>query len=199
AWLVEIRPNLVERWRYFIDGASGAILEKYNATNSDGPASANATDLMGTMRAINTYQVGSNYYLIDGTRQGFSRTGLPNNPRGALWTLNASNTDLVRVNQVISANNTWTDPAAVSAHYNLARVYEYYLNTFNRRGIDGAGGTMIAAVHVTMNGRAMDNAYWNGKLMAYGDGSRTFKSLARALDVAGHEMTHGVIEATVNL
>ena len=199
SWRVEIRPNLVERWRYFIDGATGAILEKYNATNADGPKTANATDLLGTMRAINTYQVGSNHYLIDGTRQGFSTTGLPGTPRGALWTLNAANTDLVRVNQITSANNTWTDPAAVSAHFNLSRVYEYYLKTHNRKGIDGAGGTMIAAIHVTMNGKAMDNAYWNGKLMAYGDGGRAFKPLARALDVAGHEMTHGVIEATVNL
>jgi bacillolysin len=199
AWRVEIRPNLCARWRYFIDAATGAILEKYNAANADGPKTANAADLLGTMRAINTYQVGSTYYLIDGTRQGFNSTGLPGTPRGALWTLNAANTDLVRVNQVTSTNNAWSDPAAVSAHYNMARVYEYYLQTFNRRGIDGAGGTMIAAVHVTMNGKPMDNAYWNGKLMAYGDGNRAFKPLARALDVAGHEMTHGVIEATVNL
>ncbi|MEO7426097.1 MAG: M4 family metallopeptidase [Fibrobacteria bacterium] len=199
AWQVEIRPNLCERWRYFIDGATGEILEKYNAANADGPKTANATDLMGTARALNTYQVGSTYYLIDGTRQGFSNAGLPSNPRGALWTMSAANTDLTRVNQVTSTSNTWTDAAAVSAHYNLAKVYDYYLKTFNRKGIDGAGGTMISAVHVTMNGKPMDNAYWNGKLMAYGDGSRVFKSLARALDVAGHEMTHGVIEATVNL
>jgi len=200
AWRVEIRPNLCERWRYFIDGASGTILEKYNASNADGPKTANAKDLLGTTRALNTYQVGSTYYLIDGTRQGFStRLGLPGNPRGALWTMSAANTDLLRVGQVTSTNNTWNDPAAVSAHYNMARVYEYYLKTFNRLGIDGAGGNMIAAVHVTENGKAMDNAYWNGKLMAYGDGNRLFKSLARALDVTGHEMTHGVIEATVNL
>ena len=42
----------------------------------------------------------------------------------------------------------------------------------------------------------MDNAFWNGRVMAYGDGSQAFLPLAGALDVAGHEMTHGVIQNT---
>jgi Zn-dependent metalloprotease len=200
AWRVEIRPDFCHLWRYFIDAATGAILEKYDAAPSDGPKTASANDLFGTARTINTYQVGSTYYLIDGTRKSFdARTGLPNSPKGALWTTTAGNTDLARVSQLTSANNTWTDATSISAHYNMAKVYDYYLGTHNRNGIDGAGGTMIAAVHVTEGGRAMDNAYWNGRLMAYGDGSRVFKPLARALDVAGHEMTHGVISATINL
>lgn len=200
AWRVEIRPDICHLWRYFIDAATGAVLEKYDAAPSDGPKTASAKDLFGTARTVNTYQVGSNYYLIDGTRKSFdARTGLPNSPKGALWTTTAGNTDLAKVSQITSTSNTWNDAASISAHYNMAKVYEYYLGTHNRNGIDGAGGTMIAAVHVTMGGQAMDNAYWNGRLMAYGDGNRVFKSLARALDVAGHEMTHGIIAATVNL
>lgn len=199
AWRVEIRPDFCHLWRYFIDAASGDILEKYDAANADGPKTASAQDLFGTQRTINTYQVGSTYYLIDGTRKSFNTSGLPGSPKGALWTMNAGKTDLAKLNQITSTNNTWTDQASVSAHYNMAKVYEYYLNTHNRNAIDGAGGTMIAAVHVTEGGQAMDNAYFNGKLMAYGDGNRIFKPLARALDVTGHEMTHGVIAATINL
>lgn len=200
AWRIEVRPNFVDRWRYFIDAATGEILEKYNTTNTDGPKTASARDLLGITRTINTYQVGTNHYLIDGTRKAFNtRANLPGSPQGALWTMTASNTDLTRLTQVTSANNTWNDATAVSAHYNLSRIYEYFLNTFNRQGIDGVGGNMISVVHVTMNGAAMDNAYWNGRVMAYGNGSRVFKPLARALDVAGHEMTHGIIDATVGL
>jgi len=200
AWRVEIRPDICHLWRYFIDAASGDILEKYDAANSDGPKTASAQDLFGTTRTINTYQVGSTYYLIDGTRKSFDpHSSLPNSPKGALQTMTAGNTDLQKLSQITSNNNTWTDQSAVSAHYNMSKVYEYYLNSQNRNGIDGAGGTMIAAVHVTQGGQAMDNAYWDGKLMAYGDGNRVFKPLARALDVTGHEMTHGVIAATVNL
>lgn len=49
------------------------------------------------------------------------------------------------------------------------------------------------------NGSAMDNAYWNGQAMYYGNGDVAFKPLAGAIDVAGHEMTHGVVEKTANL
>ena len=45
----------------------------------------------------------------------------------------------------------------------------------------------------------MDNAFWNGEFMGYGNGNQGFKPLAGALDVAGHEMTHGVIENTARL
>ena len=46
----------------------------------------------------------------------------------------------------------------------------------------------------------MDNAFWNGYEMFYGNGIEAFNSpLAKALDVAGHEMSHGVIQNTANL
>lgn len=200
AWRVEIRPDIRNHWRYFIDGVTGAILEKYNATNSDGPQTATATDLMGQERTLNTYQVGTTYYLIDATRKNFNpKSNMPSDPKGALRTMDAANTDLVKVSQVSSKTNAWSDPTAISAHFNMGRVFDYYWNTFGRAGIDGAGSTMMSAVHVTEKGKKMDNAFWNGKFMAYGDGDQSFLPIARALDVAAHEMTHGVIDATVNL
>ena len=199
-WHVAIRPNFRDHWYYFVDAGSGAILEKYNATNSDGATVATAADLSGQTRSLNTYQVGANFFMIDATRKTFvAKSSMPNEPKGALWTLDAGGTDFKTVKQVSSKNNAWSDPAAVSAHYNLGRVFEYFLSTFDRLGIDGAGSTMISAVHVTEAGKKMDNAYWNGVAMAYGDGNVSFKSLARSLDVAAHEMTHGIINATVNL
>lgn len=200
AWHVSVRPNFRDRWEYFVDGVTGVVLERYNATTFDGPATATATDLLGVSRTLNTYKIGSAYHLIDASRKTFNpKSNLPADPRGALWTLDARNTDLSQVFHATSANNTWTDPAAVSAHYNMGRVFEYFSGTHGRLGIDGAGSTVISAVHVTAEGKKLDNAYWNGKCMAYGDGDRQFSPLARSLDVAAHEMTHGVIEKTVNL
>jgi hypothetical protein len=49
------------------------------------------------------------------------------------------------------------------------------------------------------NGDGLDNAFWNGSAMFYGNGNTAFKELARGLDVAGHEMSHGVIQNTANL
>lgn len=200
AWHVRVRPNFRDHWAYFVDGVTGAVLERYNATAFDGPANATANDLLGVSRTINTYKVGNAYHLIDASRKTFNpKSSLPGDPRGALWTLDARNTDLSKVFHATSANNTWSDPAAVSAHYNMGRVFEYFSDTHGRQGIDGAGSTVISAVHVTAEGKKLDNAYWNGKCMAYGDGNVQFAPLARSLDVAAHEMTHGVIEKTVNL
>ena len=45
----------------------------------------------------------------------------------------------------------------------------------------------------------MDNAYWNGEAMYYGNGDKYFYPLAQGLDVGGHEISHGVIQNTANL
>ena len=45
----------------------------------------------------------------------------------------------------------------------------------------------------------MENAFWNGKAVFYGNGGTNFYSLAGALDVAAHELGHGVVSNTANL
>ncbi len=203
-WHVEIRPNLRDRWFYFVDAGSGAILEKYNATASDGPVTGTARDLYGINRSINVYQAGSAYYMIDGSRPIWqqSQPNVLDDPKGALWTISANNTDLganARLTHVTSSNSNSWEAGAVSGHYNVGEVFNYYYSKFGRRGIDNKGSTIISIMHVTENGRGMDNAYWNGVAMAYGDGNQAFEPLAKALDVAAHEMTHGVIELTAGL
>lgn len=204
AWHVQVRPNFRDFWQYFVDSASGKVLEKYNATNYEGPATASATDLNGVTQTIHVYETGGTYYMIDASRPIWQTTqpDLLNDPRGALWTLDVRGKDLdqqSQVFQVTSANNSWIDPVAVSAHQNMGVVFDYYFNTFGRKAIDDKGSTLISIIHVTESGQAMDNAYFNGVAMAYGDGDVAFEPLAGAMDVAAHEMTHGVIAATVNL
>ncbi len=203
-WHVRIRPTLRDNWFYFVDARTGDILEKYNATAFDGPATASATDLNAVSRTINVYNVGSTFYMIDGSRSIFqpSQPDLLNDPIGALWTIDLQGNDVSRnasFFNVTSTNNTWNDAVSVSAHYNVGEVFKYFFNTHNREAIDGNGTTIISVIHVTDNNQPMDNAYWNGVFMAYGDGSEAFTPLAGGLDVAAHEMSHGVIQSTVNL
>jgi len=202
-WHIQIRPNLRDRWYYFVDAHSGTILESYNAVHSNGPATATALDLNGTLQNIHVYEQDGDFVLIDASRPIFNsfQPNLVNKPRGAVWTLDAQENDLRSgsLSNVTSTNNTWSDPVAVSAHLNTGIVFDYFFNVHNRRGIDDSGGSMISVVHVTERGRPMDNAFWNGALMAYGDGDALFDPLPGALDVAAHEMTHGVIERTVPL
>jgi Zn-dependent metalloprotease len=205
AWMVNVRPNFAQNWYYFIDAHTGEVLLKYNATNyQDGPTTGQGTDLNGQPRQLNVVRLQGTFFMIDAARSIFNaqRSQLPSDPVGALWTIDARNRDLDRgtnLFQVTSATNTFSDLSSVSAHFNVGQVFEYFLNTHQRRAIDGMGGTIVSVIHVTDENQPMDNAYWNGAAMAYGDGNVGFKPLAGGLDVAAHEMTHGVTERTANL
>ncbi|MCL4158875.1 UNVERIFIED_CONTAM: hypothetical protein GTU68_019114, partial [Idotea baltica] len=101
---------------------------------------------------------------------------------------------------ITSNDGTTWNPTAVSAHHNASICYDFYRTKFNRNSLNGKGGNIISVINITdEDGRGMDNAYWNGEFMGYGNGASGFKPLAGALDVAGHEMTHGVIENTARL
>ncbi|MFM2268692.1 MAG: hypothetical protein RL757_2133 [Bacteroidota bacterium] len=190
-------------------------LEKANHTGGgtflsptvvDGTVAATAIDARNISRSLNAYQVGTSYYLIDATRPMFSaaRSNMPNAPIGAIVTFDAQNTspetNRFTYGLVRSTNNTWADRNAVSGHYNSGEAYNYYRTTFNRNSINGQGGNIFSLVNVAdANGRGMDNAFWDGEAMYYGNGDQAFTPLARGLDVAGHEMSHGVVQATANL
>ncbi|QMW02924.1 M4 family metallopeptidase [Spirosoma foliorum] len=205
AYALTVRPNMLERWEYVVDAQTGEVLDKYNHTCSFvGPIKATGKDLNGVTRTFQTYQqTNTGYYLIDASRSMFnsSTSKMPDNPVGALWTVDARNTfgTNQKIYQITSTNNADWTPTAVSAHYNAGVAYDYYKNTHNRNGLSGTGETMVSIVNMPDDdGKAMDNAYWNGKVMAYGNG-KLLKPLAGGLDVAGHEMTHGVIQNTANL
>ncbi|WP_080054112.1 M4 family metallopeptidase [Spirosoma aerolatum] len=205
AYALTVRPNMLERWEYVIDAQTGDVLDKYNHTCSFvGPIKAAGKDLNGVTRSFQTYQQsGNSYYLIDASRAMFKSASskMPDSPVGALWTIDARNTSgsSQKFYQITSTSNADWSPTAVSAHYNGGVAYEYYLNTFKRNALSGTGETMVSIVNMPDDdGKAMDNAYWNGKFMAYGNG-KLLKPLAGGLDVAGHEMTHGVIQNTANL
>lgn len=200
-----IRPNMLERWTYFVDANTGEVLKKFNNTCSlDGPFTATARDLAGISRTFSVQQAGSTYYMLDTQRPMYNKTTskLPDDPVGGIWTIDAQNStsDNMKYSQITSNSlNSW-NPTAVSAHYNSGICYDYYRTKFGRNSLDGKGSSVISVINIADDdGRGMDNAYWNGEFMGYGNGRDAFKPLAGSLDVAGHEMTHGVVEATARL
>jgi Zn-dependent metalloprotease len=201
AYFIELTPNLFERWHVFTDAESGTILRAHNAVCADGPSKANATDLLGQSRAIDTYLHQGTYYMIDATRPMFDGANsiFPNNTYGTILTLTANNSDLQNVTHNASIGNKWNDASAVSAHYFASLVYDYFRTTFGRNSIDGNAGSIVSVVNVTQGGQSMENAFWNGQIMAYGNGGPDFDPFAKSLDMAAHEMTHGVTENTAGM
>jgi len=216
---VNVTPNLRQNWDLVIDLITGEVLKAFsNVCNLvhnhaedliAGPLGnepASGKDLFDVTRNFNVWKEGSFYYMVDASRGMFilNQSKMPDEPVGGILTFDARNTSPslsnFNVDLVRSSNNMWLDKLSVSAQYNSLKAYEYFLNTFGRNSINGSGGTIVSIINVADdNGQSMDNAFWNGEAMFYGNGDEYFTKLAKALDVGGHEMSHGVVQNTANL
>lgn len=170
------------------------------------PEIANATDLNGINQQVNTYSINGTHYMIDASRPMFdgAQSEFPNNTVGVIQTWDFNNqpvdTESPKYYHNTSESGNWNNPTAVSAQYNAQVSYEYFRTTFNRNSINAQGGSITSVINIAdEDGGGFENAFWNGQFMAYGNGRTAFKPFAGALDVGGHEMSHGVIGNTANL
>lgn len=121
------------------------------------------------------------------------------------------NTAIAASTEITDADNSWTtaeyanankDNTAFDVHWGAQRVYDYWKTRHGRNSWDNADGVLNCYVHGDVN---WNNAFWQGSgginSMFYGDGSNSaggFTTLS-SLDVTGHEIGHGVCQATSNL
>jgi Zn-dependent metalloprotease len=80
-------------------------------------------------------------------------------------------------------------------HIGEPRKHDYWTSVHGRNSFDNAG----AAIKVTFTSSNYDNAYWNGSVMTYGDGSGTYFDILTSIDVAAHEIGHAICSNTANL
>lgn len=142
--------------------------------------------------ALTTTFNGAGYDLTDGARGGHKTYDYNNNTGGGTGTL-FTDADNLWGNGLASSRQS----AAVDAAYGAAKTWDFYQHTFGRNGIDDDGVAAYSRVHYDVG---YDNAFWDNSCfcMTYGDGGSAFKPVV-ALDVAGHEMTHGVTAASNGL
>ena len=89
------------------------------------------------------------------------------------------------------------DQAVDEAYDALGATFDLYWDVYDRDSIDDAGMELVGSVHYLSN---YDNAFWNGTQMVFGDGDGTyFNRFTAAVDVVGHELTHGVTAHEANL
>lgn len=90
-----------------------------------------------------------------------------------------------------------TDTSVNNAFDFAGKVREFYKTVMNWNSIDNNGLDMIMNVHYS---NKYNNAFWDGSQMTFGDGDGViFTDFTQSLDVAGHEMSHGVVQYTANL
>ncbi|MER5885626.1 M4 family metallopeptidase [Streptomyces sp. NPDC001941] len=140
---------------------------------------------------VGSVQSGSTYNLTDSGR-GNHKTYNLNKGTSGTGTL-FSGPDDVWGNGATSSAET----AGADAAYGAGLTWDYYKNVQGRTGIRGDGVGAYSRVHY---GNNYVNAFWQDSCfcMTYGDGSGNAKPLT-SIDVAAHEMTHGVTAATAGL
>ena len=90
-----------------------------------------------------------------------------------------------------------SDVAVDEAYDGAGATYDLYFEIYGRNSIDGRGMEIDSSVHY---GVRYDNAFWDGAQMVYGDGDGDlFERFTIAVDVIGHELTHGVTDAEAAL
>ncbi len=89
------------------------------------------------------------------------------------------------------------DVAVDEAYDGLGATFDFFQQIFDRNSIDDSGMKLDATVHF---GVKYNNAFWNSVQMVFGDGDgEIFNRFTIALDVIGHELTHGVTEDEAQL
>lgn len=188
-----ISSHTPSRYRVYVDANKGSIIAIENRIMHNGPAVGTGLGVDGVLKTFDTYQMGAPFYMGDYPVPGLTSI--------TIKTYSASNGTSLPGLIMKDADNSWTDPAGVDAHFYGNYVFDFYKNNFSRftwfpvSGFKLSGG-LISTVHYDV---AYDNAFWNGQQMVYGDGGTIFYPLSGALDVVAHEITHGVTEAINNL
>ncbi len=183
----------------FVDAHSGEILESWDSLHTAGANGSGNSQFSGSV-ALNTNSTASGFELRDVVRGMNYATYNLNHATSGTGTIytDADNGWGDGANYVEGSSTTAANgqTAGVDAHYGVGKTYDYYKNVLGRNGIDGTGKATYSRVHYS---NSYDNAFWSDSCfcMTYGDGS-SFLTLT-AIDVAGHEMSHGVCARTANL
>ena len=190
---------------YFIDAKNGKLLDQWDEVQTarpgrDGggcnsPVAAEGTGHSLTQGTVDiaTVKCAKGYQLMDLTRGGGYTTNMAmrQGGMGSIFT---------------DADNTWGNSGldssatvAVDAHFGVSATWDYYKDVHGRLGIADNGVGAVSRVHY---GRNYGNAFWRDSCfcMTFGDGDNGVSLLPLvALDIAGHEMSHGVTSRTAGL
>lgn len=174
-----------------VDAKTGEIVQAYNALETSAAVGTGRSLYSGTV-SLNTNSTANGFEMRDTTRGGTTTVDMKNRQgsKGAIFT-DSDN---------VWGNGTSSDRASagVDAHYGVQVTFDYYRTVHARNGIANDGAGSSNRVHYSRN---YNNAFWSDSCfcMTYGDGDNNTFSALDSIDVAGHEMSHGVTSRTANL
>ena len=201
AWMVDLSPMNADdpsKPRVFVDAHTGEAFWQYDDLRHVTPTTAQGTsNYYGTVTLDVTLDTG--FLITEDTTRNIGT-----------YTWNNTTSSL----SYVADTGDFTDAAwaeAVDAHYAGSFVYDYYADNHGRDGLDDLGGPgcvtgrygSTGMITMTVNySSSYNNAYWypdtSCPYMVFGDGDGSSFSPLTTIDIAGHEMTHGVTSYTAN-
>ncbi|MEW2129729.1 M4 family metallopeptidase [Streptomyces sp. NPDC005435] len=174
------------------DAATGKKLFEYQGIEN---ATGTGKTLYSGTVSLTTSLSGSTYSLTDASRGNHKTYNLKHTTSSGTGTLFTNTTNTWGTGT--ASSSTTDETAAADAAYGAQETWDFYKNTFGRNGIKNNGVGAYSRVHY---GSSYVNAFWDDSCfcMTYGDGSGNNHPLT-SLDVAGHEMSHGVTANTAGL
>ena len=209
AYRMQVRSNWDIR-QVNVDATTGAIISSRSLLEPINVI-GQGTGVLGDKKKMSVNSTSSTFQAIDGKRPASAFTL---DFRGSLSRLNLFLDNGLFFNSDIAtdSDDVWTDAPVVDAHVYQGWVYDYYFKRHGRHGLDDHDLEIDGIAHPLDRSQAsrqsskivsmfINNAFFccDG-LMVYGDGDgRDYTYFAGALDVVGHEMTHGVTQFGSNL
>ena len=180
--------------------------------------------VLGDTKKLSVFRQGSTFLADDQHRPPILTTfDLRGNLGRAIsvWTGGA----LFASDIATDADNNWTDPAVVDAHVHVGWAYDYFFKRLGRRGLDNRDRPVIILTNAVSQQGALNlpdsqvswalNASWCGFCGPRGEGviffgngippgiptttGNNYTYFAGALDIAAHELTHGVTASSSRL
>ena len=205
AYLVKTRVIADARPVYhdtIVSARDGRILAQWKALQTvagTGKSQYNGTVPLNTTLSGSTYQMKDTSRGTGGTYGGMAITNANHGTTaGSIYTNSTNNWgDGLQYIAGGSTTNANGQTAAVNAMWGLMNTYDTLKNVLGWQSLNGNNTATYIAAHVNT---AYDNAYYSDgcKCMFIGDGGSAFNNLG-SIDVIGHEMGHGVTDATSGL
>jgi len=213
-------------FRIFIDANTGAELLRYSVIETQS-AVGTGRGVLGDLKKLSVLLQSGTYFADDQLRPPDLTTYdmRANFPR--FLNLLDGFVPLVQSDIASDDDNSWIDVSAVDAHAHIGWTYDYYFKRHARRGLDNRDRRIVSLINALTPQQALTqspdvvgsfvaNAFWCDDcgpaavgVMYFGNGipanfafvvsGQTVTPLAGALDVAAHELTHGVTSSSSNL
>lgn len=196
----------------FVDAHSGVILNRINQICTARPSFKEAVSCTvfpnrtdNQSATVSGWRDNNQIFLVNTSKPMFPGQLDPNTLAGTIYLLECLHTNQpqgfsIDPNADATFNDNDDSKAAGAAAYNMSRTYDWLLATFNRNSYDGNGSPLRMFVNFRSDpSQGLDNAFWNGRELVFGDGGMISYNWAFSLDFMTHEICHAITSSSADL